>query len=163
MTNPPQYPAGPEDDFTGPPPYAGQGGYAGAPPYQGATPPYATAPTYPGGYGMPPQSNGLAVAGLVLGIISAVLFILNWIDTIVGVLAVVFSAIALSRARRIPHGGRRGMALWGLILGAVGVVASIATLVLIVMYGQRLEQRCEDHIGHHPTRVELRQCSRDGI
>jgi hypothetical protein len=160
----------PGDDVTGTPPpygsydgYAGYGSYAGYGGYGGYGA-YAGAPPYAGGYGPPyQQGNGMAVAGLVLGIISAALFILNWVDTVVGILAVVFSAIAFSRARRAPQAGRGGMALWGLVLGSVGVVASIVTLVLLVVLGSRMAERCEDHIGHRPTSAELDQCARDGI
>jgi hypothetical protein len=91
-----------------------------------------------------------------------VLFILNWIDAVIAILAIIFSAIAFSQARRTP-GGRKGMALSGLILGGIGLVASIATLIFVVGFVKDAAQRCEDHIGHPPTSAELRQCARDGI
>ncbi|MFL5713891.1 MAG: DUF4190 domain-containing protein [Chloroflexota bacterium] len=135
MTTPPQYPAAPSpgDDF-------------------GSAPPYA------GGYGEPQKrGNGLAVAGMVLGILSVVLFILNALDLVLAVLAIVFSIIGLVRANRGRSG--KGMAITGLVLGCVGMV--IALVVLVV--GLQTRQRCEDHIGHTPTSTELRQCIEDGV
>lgn len=64
-------------------------------------------------------TNGFAVAALVLGLVGGSL------------LAVVFGHIALSQIRRIGQHGR-GMAIAGLVLGYVGMAASVAVVIWLV-------------------------------
>ncbi len=98
---------------------AQQGGY---PPPAGQ--PYPPAP--PAGYGQPyqqqpDQSKGLAVASLVLGIVSLFLF---WFIT--APLAIIFGAL------RVKSGtAGRGMAIAGIILGAFSLIAYIVLLAII--------------------------------
>jgi type IV pilus assembly protein PilA len=78
------------------------------------------------------QKNGLAIAALVLGIISFLTFGILGIGAITGI---ILAAVAMGRAKREPwkYGGR-GMAIAGLVLCAtslvmvvpIGIVASIA-------------------------------------
>ncbi|MET7777974.1 DUF4190 domain-containing protein [Streptomyces mirabilis] len=92
-------------------------------------------PGYPGasGYGwpmMPPApSNGMGTAGLVLGIISAVVFCLWPIAIILGILAVTFGVLGRRRARR-GEANNPGQALAGIICGAVGIALGIAMIVV---------------------------------
>ncbi|QDN94339.1 DUF4190 domain-containing protein [Streptomyces sp. RLB3-6] len=92
-------------------------------------------PGYPGaaGYGwpmMPPApSNGMGTAGLVLGIISAVVFCLWPIAIILGILAVIFGVLGRRRARR-GEANNPGQALAGIICGAVGIALGIAMIVV---------------------------------
>jgi len=76
------------------------------------------------------QTNGLATASLVLGILSLVLFFTFVIAWVLGILAVIFGGIGVSRANQgAPN---RSMAVAGLVLGlAVGIlfVALITTSV----------------------------------
>ncbi|MFB2596871.1 DUF4190 domain-containing protein [Herbiconiux sp. P17] len=70
--------------------------------------------------------NGYATASLVFGIVSIgfnVLFLPS-------VLAVAFGFAGLSKARRMGMG--RGLAITGIVLGAVGVMFMIALIVLVV-------------------------------
>lgn len=84
---------------------------------------------YPGGAPMgPPQGNGMAVAGLVLGIISIVLFFLSWIAAILGILGIIFGALGISKANKIGGKGK-GMATAGLVCGVLGMIISIAVTV----------------------------------
>ena len=72
-------------------------------------------------YGIPPvqrdRKDGLAIAGMVLGIAS---LLFGWLWLIPAVLAIVFSSVALSRIRK-SEGRRagRGMAIAGLVTGIV--------------------------------------------
>lgn len=66
--------------------------------------------------------NGLAVASLVLGIL--------WLGWIGSILAVVFGHLALRRATN------RGMALAGLVLGYIGVVTLVLTIVIATAGGK---------------------------
>lgn len=61
------------------------------------------------------HSNGLAVAGLVCGIVGLVFF-----NFILGPLAIIFGGIGLSRAN---HGAdHRGMSIASIILGIIDIV-----------------------------------------
>lgn len=141
MTQPPE-PPGPGDqgEWPGPPPQApygpgaqgGYGGYAGPPgPPQG--PP-------PGGgyeYGYPPPgtptTNGKATASLVVGISSLVL---SWCCGLglAGIAAIVLGVKARTEIRA-SHGTQEGdgMALAGIVTGAIAVVLGLLVLILIVV------------------------------
>jgi ribosomal protein L40E len=69
------------------------------------------------------RNSGMAVAALVLGIIG--LFF-----NILGVLAIIFGAIAISQINREPGLQGKGMAVAGLVLGIV----SIAVWILIIVF-----------------------------
>ena len=69
---------------------------------------------------------GLAVAGLVTGIVS--LFVLG---IPLGNLSVVFGAISLSKAKKGLH-GRKGMATAALILGIAGIIGGIIVIAILV-------------------------------
>ncbi|MGH9486079.1 MAG: DUF4190 domain-containing protein [Terriglobales bacterium] len=85
------------------------------------------APPLPPGPAPPPRSagetNGMAIASLVLGIM--------WLYWLGSILAIVFGHVALAQIRR--SGGSstgRGMAIAGLVLGYVGVAMAILIIVL---------------------------------
>ncbi|MEH0575316.1 MULTISPECIES: DUF4190 domain-containing protein [Streptomyces] len=132
-----------------------------APPAQGGTvPPPPIAPDgpgqipygYPGGYGYPShphygggapgpygwaghgagESNGMGVAGLVLGIISAVAFCLWPVAIVLGILGVVFGAVGRGKAKR-GEASNPGQALAGIICGAAGIVLAIGLGVLVIV------------------------------
>ena len=79
----------------------------------------------------PPQSssNGLAVASLVLGIVSIPGLCVYGGGALLGVLAIVFGCIARSRARRegLPNAG---MAIAGIACGAVSAGLVVALIVV---------------------------------
>ncbi|WP_393077639.1 DUF4190 domain-containing protein [Streptomyces sp. LN704] len=97
-------------------------GYPGIPGYPGAT-----------GYGWPAMplapSNGMGTAGLVVGIISAVVFCLWPVAFVLGVLGVIFGVVGRRRARR-GEATNPGQALAGIICGAVGIALSIGMIVI---------------------------------
>ena len=97
-----------------PPPGNDQQGYGNAPAYNS-----------PGGYpgGQPQAGNGLAIAGLVCGIVGILIF-----NIILGPLAIIFGAIGLSRANK---GAKfKGMAIAAIILGAIDVILFIVLLAV---------------------------------
>jgi hypothetical protein len=86
--------------------------------------PYGAPPGY-GGYPQPSRgTNGLAIAGLVCGIIG--LLIAN---IILGPLAIIFGGIGLSRANKGASG--KGMAIAGIVLGIVDVVIWIVVIAVV--------------------------------
>lgn len=91
------------------------------PPPGGAPPPPAP------GYGAAPTGrNGLAVASLVLGILSIPLCFVF----LPAVLAVVFGGIALGQISSNPGQAGRGQAIAGLVLGAI----SVGFVVLAILF-----------------------------
>lgn len=77
---------------------------------------------------MPPKTNGKSIAALVLGILS---IMLPYIGFIIGIIAIVFSAISLKEIKNQEQG--RGMAIAGLVCGIVGTaIYAIIILVFIL-------------------------------
>jgi hypothetical protein len=83
---------------------------------------------YPGQYAPPPVkgSNGLAVAGFVLGLLgllSSWIPLLNILGIILGVIGVVLAGVGLAKSKKVNAG--KGLAIAGIILGALGVVIAV--------------------------------------
>jgi hypothetical protein len=68
-------------------------------------------------------SNGLAIAGLVCGIIGLVIF-----NFILGPLAIIFGGVGLRKANQ--GAGHRGMAWAGLVLGIIDVLIFVVLIAL---------------------------------
>ncbi len=88
-----------------------------------------------------PRRSGKATAGMWLGIVS--IFpgaIMNWVGILLGILGIVFSAIALNEMRNIPHQSGdgpigspgRGKAIAGIVCSIVGIVLSTLFLIYIL-------------------------------
>jgi Domain of unknown function (DUF4190) len=73
-------------------------------------------------------SNGLAIAGLVCGIVG--IFLLNYI---LGPLAIIFGGVGLSKANR--GGDHRTMSLWSIALGIFDLVLFGVVLALLASHG----------------------------
>lgn len=125
----------------------------------------------PQGYGQPaygqpggpdgPQKNGLGIASLVLGIL-ALLTGLFLIGGLFGLIAIVLGIIALGRVKR-GEANNRGMAIAGIITGALGVlltilvVAGVAALFNSGEFSNLTE--CVNDAGGDQAAVE--ECSRE--
>jgi len=79
----------------------------------------------------PPQGNGMAVAGLVLGILALVLFFITWPAWILAILGIIFGALGISKANKIGGKGK-GMAIAGLVCAVLGLIISIIWTLWIV-------------------------------
>ncbi|MFF1511080.1 DUF4190 domain-containing protein [Streptomyces sp. NPDC058326] len=112
-------------------------GYPAAP-----TPPVTAAssgygyPGYPSSYGGQPgwqqsPSNGMGTASMVLGIVAVAGFCLYGLGAILGILALIFGIIGLKKAGR-GEATNRGMALAGVILGAIGTLVSAVFLGFVI-------------------------------
>jgi hypothetical protein len=74
------------------------------------------------------NGNGLAIAGLVCGLVGVLLF-----NYILGPLAIIFGGIGWSRANR---GARhRGLAIAAVVLGVLDIVLWIVLLVAVAKHG----------------------------
>lgn len=131
FANPPGTPYGSPPPGTAPPgspppgnPYGSPP--PGTPPYQYPPPQYGYGAPPPGyhAYAQPRTGNGKAVAALVFGILSIVLFWLSVFDGLFVILGLVFAIIALSETRGGRVGGR-GLAIAGLVCTIVGALFAI--------------------------------------
>ncbi|WP_447040279.1 DUF4190 domain-containing protein [Streptomyces sp. DSM 118878] len=130
----------------GPPAFPGQQGPPGGGGYPGYGHPGYGHPGYgypgqgmpggPPGYGWPAMpmapSNGIGVAALVLGIISAVGFCLWPLAIVLGILAMIFGVVGRGKAKR-GEATNGGQALAGIICGAAGIVLGSALLVFLIV------------------------------
>lgn len=71
--------------------------------------------------------NGLAIAGFVLGIIS---FFLNFWG-IVGILAVVLSAIGLSQLTKKSQKGKV-LGILGIVFGAINIIYAVIVIFVLI-------------------------------
>ncbi|HEX2073735.1 MAG TPA: DUF4190 domain-containing protein [Geodermatophilus sp.] len=117
-------PQGPPPGYGPPPPPPGYG----YPPPPGYGP-----PLLPPGYGyptaypvQPAPSNGLGIAGFVTGLCGLVLFWVPFVGMVLAGVGVVLSAIGMSQGRRT--GAPTGLAVAGLVLGILGVLAFLSLM-----------------------------------
>lgn len=124
---PPAYPP--------PPPYGAPPGWGGPPAYGAPPPPpppYGAPPGSwgqpqpgpgwaPGYYPQPASTNGFAIAALVCSLVGIVAFVIG------PVLGIVFGIIGIRQSRRTGQNGF-GLALAGLIVGAVVLMGDLAVI-----------------------------------
>ena len=94
-------------------------------PQPGGQPPGIPPPVPYGGYApiVPTVGNGLAVTSLVFGIIGFCIPILG------GIVAIITGILGLSRTKD-PRVGGRGLAIAGLVLGCISILASLVVVPL---------------------------------
>jgi hypothetical protein len=132
MTTGPENPYGDQRPPSPPPPYP-QPTYPQQPGYQRSYPPYPPQPGYPGyppGYGVTPQNEGLAVASMVIGIVSFALACGYGLGLLGSPVALVMGRISMKRIDQ--SGGQlggRGMAQAGFIMGIIGTVLLVLALI----------------------------------
>jgi len=77
-----------------------------------------------GNAGFRQVGNGLAVAGLVCGLVGILIF-----NVVLGPLAIIFGGVGLSRAKR--GAGHRGMSLAAIVLGVVDLIVYAVLLIAV--------------------------------
>jgi hypothetical protein len=98
-------------------------GKCGAPVTQPVTQPQPTAsPAQPQSPAATRRTSGLAITSLVCGIVGLFLHFLS-------ILAIIFGGVALAQIGKNPALKGRGMAVAGLVLGIITVIAWIAIIV----------------------------------
>jgi hypothetical protein len=140
VPEPPPPPPVPPPAGTWPPPPGAPGGWPPPPGY------------YP--YPPPQPSNGMATAGLVLGIAALALCWLTILDIPLVILGITFAAVGLKRAKR--GAGSRGMAMAGLICSLIAAV--LVTVILIVVVPKYID--CYHKYGDNTD--QIRQCLTSG-
>jgi len=129
-----------------PPPPPGQGGYPPPPGYNPSSgyPPPPPGYNYSGGYPPPPAPysgypapagglrNGMGVAALIVGLLSlpAIFTVLGGL--VLGVAAIVLGILGRNRAKK-GEANNGGIAVAGIVLGAIGVLLSVVMGVLFAI------------------------------
>ncbi|TDP97893.1 DUF4190 domain-containing protein [Labedaea rhizosphaerae] len=91
-------------------------------------PQYSNQPQFPGPYQPMPQqrTSGMAVAGMVLGIITVVGWWIPIGSVVLGALAVALSGVGMAQTGNPASGySGRGLAITGLVCGIIGLVPSV--------------------------------------
>jgi hypothetical protein len=84
---------------------------------------------------VPPKTNGMAIAGLTMGIVGVTI---GWLccGPLFSVLGIVFSSIGLSQINRDPaRQTGKGVAIGGLVLSILSLIAAIGLGMLFAMRG----------------------------
>ena len=110
------------------------------------------APAYnmQGGYPgyQPTPSSALAIASLVLGIIGLLTGLMIF-GAVLGLVGVILGIVALVKVKNGTASGK-GMAIGGIVTGALGMIAAVAMVVLgIVLAGQCVENAVQDSSGNY--------------
>ncbi|GLY01291.1 MULTISPECIES: DUF4190 domain-containing protein [Actinoplanes] len=121
---PDPYKAPPQAYAPPPQPYYAPQQQAGYPPQSPYPPQPMYQPVVIGHIG--PPTSGLAVASMVLGIISALTFFCTF--GVVSLLAIIFGHIGLNETKDNRKSGK-GMAITGLVLGYIALAPAIAILL----------------------------------
>lgn len=143
---------------TAPPPGYAQG--AAYPPNASYTPYQSYGYPYPYST-MPPPTlpNGMAITGMVLGIVGAVTA-LFYIGGVIGIVGLVFSIIALRAVNRREAAGR-GMAIAGLVTSIVAIIVSAVEIVFIV-WVIHTATNCA-HLDPNTNPTQYNQCMDNGV
>ncbi|MEC0182992.1 DUF4190 domain-containing protein [Paenibacillus peoriae] len=79
-----------------------------------------------------PPTNGKSVASMVLGILNLLLIFMPYVSVILGILAIILSAISFKEIRRHGENGK-GMAVAGLVCGIVGTVFGLIIFAIVII------------------------------
>lgn len=129
------------------------------------------APAYGAAYGQPAYvdqspagNNGMAMAAMIVGIIALVFVLLFFpIAFVLGIVAIVLAVIGIRRADKINAqagvgNGRKGMAISGLVMGILSLLASVALMIFGFTIAQKVMdsgvvEACEQY-QNDPTKLQ---------
>ena len=118
-------------------------GQSEQPKFVPAAPPVAPAGNTYSGYVPTKLPAGLAIASLVMGIVSILGALpLSFITIVVALVGLILGIIALRKVRK-GTGGGKGMAIGGVVTSAIGFILSAVVLVLLII-GTMMMQECKN-------------------
>lgn len=79
-----------------------------------------------------PPTSGKSIASMVLGILNLLLIFMPYFSVILGILAIILSAISFKEIRRYGEAGK-GMAVAGLVCGIVGTIFGLIILAIMII------------------------------
>ncbi|MEK7449349.1 MAG: DUF4190 domain-containing protein [Planctomycetota bacterium] len=78
------------------------------------------------------KSNGIALASMIVGIVSAIIGCF-YIGVLIGPTAIVLGIIGLKRCKKDPTLPGKGMAIAGIICGIVGTLAGLGMIIFLIV------------------------------
>lgn len=145
--------------------YPPPGGGAYPAPGGAAYPPpgdqYSPAP--PGAYPPPATTGGgsknwMGITALVLGVVSLLLGFCAFAGFWAGIPAIVLGVLGMGAVRK-HQATNRGLALAGVITGALGLLLTIGTLIFLVAFSQSDYAQCLEDAGDNQTAQQ--ECARE--
>jgi NAD/NADP transhydrogenase beta subunit len=91
-----------------------------------------------------PKGAGLAIAGMVLGILAVLLCWFAFVNWVLAILAIIFGAVGIARANKGAPG--KGMAITGLVCGAVGFIAGTAIFIAAMRHVDEIHHELQREI-----------------
>ncbi|MFF6909417.1 DUF4190 domain-containing protein [Streptomyces sp. NPDC012389] len=109
----------------------------------------------------PTRNNGFAVTALVLGLLACLFFWTVVGGLLLGLLALVFGILGALRARG-GQAPRKGMAIAGAVLGALGLIGSVVVLIIgISLFNSESFQDLQDCVDRAETQAQEDRCAED--
>ncbi len=105
------------------------------------------------------RSNGLAVAGMVCGIVAVVIAWIPFVAVLGLITAIVGLALSIPALARSRQSGRRGFAIAGIVTSAIGILLGVLGIVLTVAVVRALDRF--DNPGPVDARIE--ECADAGL
>ncbi|MGW4483175.1 DUF4190 domain-containing protein [Amycolatopsis sp. NPDC004368] len=113
--------------------------YSGGYPVQPYSQPMAYAP-YPPGY-VPVKQSGLAIAGMIIGILALITFWVPFWDVIAAITAIALSWAGMVQAGKPGYGGN-GMAIAGLVCGIIAAIPAVIFLIIFLTLAGAATSTC---------------------
>lgn len=85
----------------------------------------------------------MAIAALVLGLLSLVGTLFCGAGVLFGAIAIVLGVLGLRKANELVGQPQRGVAIAGIVTGALGVLASLAFILVVFVFGSSVEDDFE--------------------
>ncbi len=113
----------------------------------------------------PPQgvqeNNGLALAALILGILSIPAIFTVFGGIILGIIAIILGIVGIRKANSIVGpGARKGMAVTGLVLGLIAAIVSAVMLAFGIFFAKDMVEECSQF---QNDQERFEQCVDDAV
>ena len=113
-----------------------QPGPAPAQPAASFQPFYAPPPPVPAAV---QRTSGLAIASMVVGIVSILVSCILWpLGAVLAAVALVLGIVGLNETSKDPSVGGKGMAIAGIVLGGIGVLLVILAIAGLALLAPRI-------------------------